>query len=256
MASGNFDACLAVVLKHEGGYVDHPRDPGGATNLGVTIGTLRAWRGRAVTKAEVKALTVADVTPIYRANYWNAVGGDGLPAGVDLAVFDPAVNSGPARAKRWYAAGRRADAVETVRAICDIRMGFLRALRTWSTFGKGWTRRVADIRARGEAMARKAMGQSPAAIREAANREASAAATAARKSDTQAKAATGGAVAGGLVAGSDAPTVATGDLTALLIVGGVVFAAFAVLALFAWHRSRSQEAVSAAYLTVAAEVEA
>jgi lysozyme family protein len=217
----------------------------------VTIGTLRAWRGRAVSKAEVRALTVADVTPIYRSNYWNAVGGDALPAGVDLAVFDPAVNSGPARAKRWYAAGRRADAVETVRAICDVRMGFLRALGTWSTFGKGWSRRVADIRARGEAMARKAMGQAPAAIREAANREASAAATAARKADTQAKAATGGAVA--LPA---APAAATGDLTTLLIVGGVVFAAFAVLALSAWHRSRSKADVSAAYLTVAAEVEA
>jgi lysozyme family protein len=251
MAAGNFEPCLAVVLKHEGGYVDHPRDPGGATNLGVTIGTLSGWLRRPATKAEVRALTPEKVRPIYRKNYWDAVGADALPAGVDLAVFDPAVNSGPGRAKRWYAAGRRSDPVATVRAICDVRMGFLRALRTWDAFGRGWSRRVADIRARGEAMARKGMGQDAGAIREAANREAQDAAAAARKADAGAKAATGGAVVAPAT-----PAAGTGDLTTLLIVGGVVFAAFAVLALVQWHRARTQADVSAAYLTVAAEAEA
>ena len=98
MAAANFERALPLVLKHEGGYVDHPNDPGGATNLGVTIGTLSSWLGRPATKAEVKALTRATVAPIYRKNYWAAIRGDELPAGLDYAVFDFAVNSGPKRA--------------------------------------------------------------------------------------------------------------------------------------------------------------
>jgi hypothetical protein len=93
-----FAACLEEVLWHEGGYADNPRDPGGATNLGITIATLGEWRGRAVTKADVKALTREEAAAIYRARYWKRVRGDALPAGLDLAVFDFAVNSGPARA--------------------------------------------------------------------------------------------------------------------------------------------------------------
>lgn len=247
MSAGNFDACLAVVLKHEGGYVDHPKDPGGATNLGVTIGTLRAWRGRAVTKAEVRALTVADVKPIYRQNYWNAVGADALLRGVDLAVFDPAVNSGPGRAKQWYATARRgaADSVGLVRGICDARMGFLQRLGNWSSFGKGWSRRVADIRARGEAMARA--GQPAAEVAAAATAEATRAATAARKADAQAKTITTAA------AGSPAaPAAAGGDWTMIVIVVLAVAIPLAFLALRAWLRSRYEADVSAAYVTLAA----
>ena len=250
MAAGNFDQCLAIVLKHEGGYVDHPRDPGGATNLGVTIGTLRAWRGRIVTKAEVRALTFSDVKPIYRKNYWDVVGGDSLTPGVDLAVFDPAVNSGPARAKQWYARARNADPVVTVRNICDIRMGFLRALGTWSTFGKGWTRRVADIRARGEAMARRALGQTPTQVREAATAEAERARADARKADQKSVAAGGGA------AGSSAAVPVVSLDPAFLAVSAVVVTALVVLAFYFWHRERNDLAVKEAYQRVAAEVDA
>ena len=98
MAAADFERALALVLVHEGGYVDHPADSGDATNLGVTIGTLADWPGRPATKAEVKALTKATVAPIYRRNYWNAVRGDELPFGVDFCVFDVAVNSGKGRA--------------------------------------------------------------------------------------------------------------------------------------------------------------
>lgn len=94
MAAANFERALALVLVHEGGYVDHPAYPGGATNLGITIGTLSDWLDRAATKAEVRALTKATVAPIYRKNYWDAVRGDDLPSGVDYCVFDFAVNSG------------------------------------------------------------------------------------------------------------------------------------------------------------------
>lgn len=74
------------MLVHEGGYVDHPKDPGGATNLGITIGTLRGWLGRQATKAEVKALTTTTVAPIYRAKYWDKIGGDDLPSRLDAAM--------------------------------------------------------------------------------------------------------------------------------------------------------------------------
>ncbi|MCA0318234.1 MAG: hypothetical protein LCH88_09210 [Proteobacteria bacterium] len=249
MAAGNFDACLAVILRHEGGYVDHPKDPGGATNRGVTIGTLSGWLGRPATKAEVRALTAADVTPIYRKNYWDACGCDALPAGVDLAVFDPAVNSGPPRAKQWYAKARQASAepVPLVRRICDVRMGFLQALRTWGRFGRGWASRVADIRARGEVMARA--GQSAATIRTAATAEASRAAQAARKAATQAKTITTAA------AGSPAaPAAAGAGWTLIIVVVLAVAIPLAFLALRAWHRSRYEAELSRAYVTVASEV--
>lgn len=159
-----FDACLIEVLKHEGGYVDHARDPGGATNKGITLATLRDWRGAAVTKADVMALTTAEAGKIYRARYWNAVKGDQLPPGVDLAVFDYAVNSGPGRAARdlqailgvavdgaigpkSLAAVGRTGGVTLIIELCDRRRKFLRSLASYSTFGKGWERRVDEIEA-------------------------------------------------------------------------------------------------------------
>lgn len=66
-----FPRALALVLAQEGGYADHPYDPGGATNFGITIATLRDWRGRPVSKADVRALGRDEVAAIYRARYWN-----------------------------------------------------------------------------------------------------------------------------------------------------------------------------------------
>lgn len=168
MAESNFAACLDIVLVHEGGYVDHPRDPGGATMRGVTQGTLARWLGRPVSKAEVRALSVADVTPIYRRDYWDKVNGDLYAAGADLAVFDAGVNSGPGRANAWarQVAAKGNDAAVFVHAYCDVRMGFLKRLGTWSAFGRGWSRRVADIRAKGVVMARKSTGMPDAVVRE------------------------------------------------------------------------------------------
>jgi lysozyme family protein len=162
MAASNFDRVLTLVLKYEGGYVDHPKDPGGATNLGITLGTLSNWLGREATKAEVKALTVKDVSPIYREWYWFAVRGDELPAGVDCAVFDFGVNSGPSRAVMalqravgvaddgklgpvTLKAVAAADPRRTIERICTDRLAFLRRLSTWPVFGKGWSKRVASV---------------------------------------------------------------------------------------------------------------
>ena len=83
----NFEESLAHVLKSEGGYVDHPKDPGGATNLGTTKKVWEEWVGHEVTKDDIKALTVADVAPLYKARYWDKCRCDDLPHGVDFAVF-------------------------------------------------------------------------------------------------------------------------------------------------------------------------
>jgi lysozyme family protein len=165
MTASNFTACLKFTLRYEGGYVDHPRDPGGATNLGITIGTLAAWRKKSVSKADVRNLRHEEAAAIYRERYWKAVQGDLLPAGVDLAVFDFAVNSGTARAAKALqaAVGVRQDGViaiggdtlaavdkmhpgEIIKRICDNRLTFVKKLKTWGTFGKGWSARISAVR--------------------------------------------------------------------------------------------------------------
>jgi lysozyme family protein len=165
-----FERCVREVLKHEGGWSDHPSDPGGATNLGVTLATLTEWRGKPVTKADVKALTVDEASAIYRAKYWTVAGCDRLPAGLDMIVFDMAVNSGPARAVRTLqgvlgvapdgivgpktlAAARAADVRQTVQTYAEKREAFYRSLRTFPTFGKGWLRRLSAVTEKARAWA-------------------------------------------------------------------------------------------------------
>jgi len=145
----NFEECLAHVLKHEGGYVDHPKDPGGATNLGATKKVWEEWVGHEVTKDDIRALTVADVAPLYKKKYWDKCRCDDLPHGVDFAVFDLAINSGTGRASKFLqtaclAAVAKMNPRELATKICERRLEFLQALPTWGTFGKGWGRRVAE----------------------------------------------------------------------------------------------------------------
>ncbi|MFH6786331.1 MULTISPECIES: glycoside hydrolase family 108 protein [Methylobacterium] len=164
MTASTFERGLSLVLTHEGGWADDPHDPGGATNLGVTIGTLSLWLGRPATRAEVRALTPASVAPLYRRRFWDAIQGDALPTGLDYALFDFAVNSGPRRAviglqralgvaddghlgpvTLGALSGR--DVPALIEALCDGRLTFLRALSTWPRFGRGWARRVEEVRA-------------------------------------------------------------------------------------------------------------
>lgn len=162
MAASNFERALSCVLKQEGGFVDHPADPGGATSLGITRATLARARGRPVSIADVKALTRAEAAAIYRRLYWDAVAGDQLPPGLDLAVFDLAVNSGPARALRLLqrcldvaqdgvlgpvtlGAARACEPGAAIRALARARLGFLHRLATWRVFGRGWNRRVEEV---------------------------------------------------------------------------------------------------------------
>ena len=159
----NFPRALNAVLKHEGGFVNHPNDPGGPTNKGVTIATYRAYVKPTGTVADLKAISDAQVSVVYRRHYWSKVMASDLPGGVDYAVFDFAVNSGPARAAKFLQkavgvaqdgkigadtlkAARATDAAALVDRICDARLAWLRTLGTWATFGKGWTNRVEGVR--------------------------------------------------------------------------------------------------------------
>lgn len=159
----NFDVSLKKVLKYEGGYSNHPKDPGGPTNLGITLANFRRYVKPNGTIADLKNLTVAQAGVVYRRQYWDAVLGAKLPSGVDFAVFDYAVNSGPSRAVKHLqeVVGAQVDgrvgpetlvAIDklgpaiTIQKLCDRRLRFLRGLKTWPSFGKGWSARVADVR--------------------------------------------------------------------------------------------------------------
>jgi lysozyme family protein len=158
----NFDACLAHLLKHEGGYVNHPSDPGGRTNLGVTQKVWEDWVGRPSSEIEMKALTPDKVNPLYKDMYWDQIKGDRLPSGVDYCVLDAAVNSGVYRAGKWLQQTvgakvdggigeqtlnlvRLTDSQNIINKFCSFRLEFLKALSTWPTFGKGWERRVHEV---------------------------------------------------------------------------------------------------------------
>ncbi|MEJ0066873.1 MAG: glycosyl hydrolase 108 family protein [Caulobacteraceae bacterium] len=155
-----FEACLPVILASEGGFVDDPADPGGATNLGVTRATLSSWLGRPASIADVEALTPAVVAPLYRARYWNPSHAGDCPPGVDLMVFDEAVNQGVGGALATLqsalgvaadgafgsgtsAALAAADPARLIHAIATDREAHYRALPGFRRFGHGWLARLA-----------------------------------------------------------------------------------------------------------------
>lgn len=173
----SFDAALAAVLIHEGGFVHHKLDPGGATNRGVTQAVYDDWRRRqGLVPRSVKSITDIELAAIYKRDYWDKVRGDDMPAGLDYCLFDFAVNSGAARAARYLqsALGVAADGqigavtLSAIKAldrdaicgraglidqVCDARLAFLKRLPIFDTFGKGWSARVSDVRAKAKAMA-------------------------------------------------------------------------------------------------------
>jgi lysozyme family protein len=162
----NFDKALAAVLKHEGGYVNNPKDPGGMTNLGCTKTVWEEHCGHPVDEKAMRALTPADVGPLYKRKYWDKIKGDELPSGVDYVVFDAAINSGTGRAAKWLqacvgvepdggigpktlAAVQAFNAEQLIKDYSKRRLSFLMDLPTWGTFGKGWYRRVLEVEAVG-----------------------------------------------------------------------------------------------------------
>ena len=169
--TNNFELCLNLMLAHEGNFVNDPRDSGGMTNLGVTKAVWEDWLGRPVSEKEMRALTPTMVAPMYKRKYWNAVRADELVDGVDYCVFDVAVNSGVGRAIKFLQQSvgatpdggfgsitmalvkkAESDPANLIELYCARRLEFLESLRSFEHFGKGWSRRVAEVKAKALAM--------------------------------------------------------------------------------------------------------
>jgi len=165
-----FEPALRLLLRHEGGFVNNPEDPGGMTNLGVTKHQWESYLSEPVTEADMRALTADRVAPFYKNRYWNTVQADKLPAGVDNCLFDCCVNSGPGRAVKilqevlgltqdgiiggqTIAAALTRSVQDTIRDYTNARLTFLKTLSTWSSFGKGWEARVVGVQAEALAFA-------------------------------------------------------------------------------------------------------
>lgn len=171
MSKQTYDESLRRLLADEGGYGNHPSDPGGPTNFGITIIDYRKYVKTNATAADVKAMKVSEAKAIYRAKYWDVQRCDDLPAGVDYAIFDYGVNSGIGRSGKVLrrllglpantsaitdeviAACKKRDPAALVAAICDERLAFLKSLKTWPVFGKGWGRRVMGVKVAATVMA-------------------------------------------------------------------------------------------------------
>jgi lysozyme family protein len=263
-----FEECLALVLVHEGGKVDLKADPGGRTNMGITQRVYNGWRTKKGQQPrDVYDITKAEVADIYKAQYWDTAQCDDLPPGVDYVVFDGNVNSGVGQSVKWLqrslpgytgpidgdigAGTLGAVAAETdydalVDRICDRRMTFLKALRTWATFGRGWTRRVEGVRKAGKAMA---TGKAPpkAAFAEDGNRSATIEDAQRAPGKGVADAATGGGLlSGGLSQGVNqlqeqlTPYSAAGDWIGNLVVGLIIVGAVLTIGglVYRWYANK------------------
>jgi lysozyme family protein len=165
----NWQKSFELMLQSEGGFVNHPSDPGGMTNLGVTKATWENWVGRESDEAEMRGLTPEKVEPLYKKKYFDAVRGDELPMGLDYLMFDFAVNAGAGRAIKTLqtavgvtpdggfgpmtmAAVQAVDPNELIERFSQAKEDFYRSLTTFATFGKGWLNRVADVKVKASAM--------------------------------------------------------------------------------------------------------
>jgi lysozyme family protein len=166
MARGNFQKCLAFVLKYEGGKSDDPNDPGGRTMEGVTQRTYDDHRNKkGLPNQDVFLMQDSERDEIYRKEYWDAVRGDALRPGEDLVLMDLAVNSGPERALQiWNQAGAaQTSLIDIIKKVCALRLSFLQGLRTWQYFGAGWSKRVSACRATAITMAGSRVSVGPPA---------------------------------------------------------------------------------------------
>lgn len=161
----NFVKCLEIILEHEGGFVDHPKDPGGATNKGVTLKTYKEFLKKDVTVDDLKNIPEEHLESLYKEKFWNKLSADELPNGLDLTMFDWAVNSGfikPAKSLQLIIGAVPdgylgpnsikslnefdGDTQGLINYICDEREEFYHNLSTFETFGKGWLRRTSETR--------------------------------------------------------------------------------------------------------------
>ena len=239
LQTSSFDRALPVVLRFEGGWSNNAADPGGATMKGVTQKVYDAYRRRRnLAPRPVKQIGNDEVAIIYREMYWSVVGCEDLPGGYDLVNFDAGVNSGPARARNWRMAVPVGPVPNMIKSYCAKRMSFVQGLRTFKVFGKGWSRRIADIEARAVAMYFGA----------AAVPELKKAATDARNTaGQQDKAAKGTGMGGGIAGGA----AVANDHTMLWVALAVIVVAG--IATVVWWKGQHNRERAAAFDRVAAE---
>ena len=161
----NWNKSFDLVIVNEGGYVDNKLDPGGATNWGCTEAVWEGYIGHKVSVDDMKALTKEDVKPLYKKRYWDAIHGDAIPSGLDYCLFDCAINSGVNRSAKiiqeivgvfadgaignnTVSAITQLNPVTAINEFCDKRQAFLESLKTFPVFGKGWSKRVSEVRTR------------------------------------------------------------------------------------------------------------
>jgi lysozyme family protein len=257
MATGGFPRALARVLAHEGGYSNHPDDPGGPTNFGITIADYRRYVKADATAADIKAMCVEEAETIYRAAYWDAMRCDDLAAGLDYAVFDYGVNSGIGRAVRVLQRllglpddGRMTDAVVSslrkrepsalIAGLCDERLAFLKRLKTWPVFGAGWGRRVAEVRALALDMAASGLtaSETPRTAAEAKSSESAPVASDVATPEVKKPAPVRAGLVAAIVAAGAALTQWVSQPAAWIVAGLAVALLAAGIGWLAWRRSR------------------
>lgn len=163
----DFQAALAETLVHEGGWSDHPDDPGGKTFRGVTKKAWENYVGRKVSAEELKSLTFDQIAKFYKTGYWDTVRASELPQGLNSLIFDISVNSGPKRAiiilqdslnhltrvnlvkdgiigRKTLAAATNVDVFDLIDRVAWRRLTFYSRLRNWQSFKNGWRRRAVE----------------------------------------------------------------------------------------------------------------
>ncbi|MBB3409866.1 lysozyme family protein [Rhizobium sp. BK316] len=257
MTAANFPECLSITLASEGGLSTERTDPGNWTGGKIGKGTLKGTKygisAAAFPDIDIRNLTLDDVKPIYKTKYWDEIGGDTLPDGFDLATFDYAVNSGPARALRDAQAvigvpadGKigpvtRAKAVTAgtreIKALCARRLSFMQSLAIWKTYGKGWSARVAKIEAKAVAMFLRSQPgvDAKAALADEASKAEKAAGTLRKAGAAIAVSTSGGA-------GTGAALPAEPNL---LVLGGVMMLGLVVAAILVVKAAREKERAEA-----------
>ncbi|MEN5278878.1 glycosyl hydrolase 108 family protein [Brucella sp. TWI432] len=255
----SFERCHAVTSHWEGGWSDHKSDPGGKTMYGITEKVWIAWnKAKGILKPKpVRQITRSEAEEIYFKNYWLASGCDKLKPGVDLCTYDSSVNSGVSRARSWLKASIGGSDLETVRKMCAKRLSFLRALKNFAVFGKGWVNRVTDVEAKATKLVLENEGAGKNTVSITLKTGAQTATKNAAKADTRVKI-SGGAttVAGGgtYVAPdtvpvdavtSNADIISTWLLGGVITVGLVVVAYFLIRSMIEKSRAKSFEGVAA-----------
>jgi lysozyme family protein len=258
MAAGNFDVCLSLVLREEGGFTKDRNDAGNWTGGKVGAGALKGTNfgisAKTYPNEDIAGLTRVRATTLYRRDFWDACRCDELEAGVDLVIMDVGVNSGVGRGRAYRdATARIADSTRRVEAISEKRRAFYKALRTFARYGKVWLGRVARVEAAATKMVLAAAGKEPAAINAELERRAEKAKAAAARAKVKAgAAAAASASAGGAQLGA-APTSEPGANPTVFLVLLAVIAGMAVV-VFLIHRARAQRERASAFAKAASEI--